>query len=714
MGHDTRRENEQGIEDPGICESLLREAFLENSDPDLTLFLQTLLNQPRSRTEVSVGSWKGVVTPAATPDELGRLDGHVLREVIAEGRMATVFRADEPSLDRTVALKMLAPELAGSATSRERFLHEAKTAAGLDHESILPIYRVGDEGVPYFTMRYVKGGTLQDRLDRGELPGLSEWYQIARQIGGALRAAHGIGLIHRDIKPANLLFDDEGGRLWVADFGISETPEGNPFRSDTVIGTPRYMSPEQACGRTVDGRSDLFSLGAVLFRCATGTDLVSGENSAEVLHQLATTDFAAIAANHPGIDSTRRRILSGLLASDPSGRFETASKFLEAIEAADPAAPKDRRRLRPGFTVAWLAACALALTAFWIGSIRPARDVTPTISGVPSLPEIRIEGDNRIFRDFESAFAASSDGATLLISGVVVCRKTQYSPIGLRIHIRPAPGSHPVVMAATDSEHSLFLRGPAEVQGIRFVRDSSGGNVVPVIGFYGGDAVVKDCEFSAPPIQGPLLGSTISFTHLENALIERCRFEMRGREAVGVSFVDGSPAMKVTLKECAFLASNIISRRIWGGHGGVSIETDRCVFVGDRWFFDHPRNAPAPVRPLRISAHDGIFDMRHTMIHFANGGAFTSPDSLPFTWEGKRNRHSHDSLRVTRSDPSLPFVASAETEVAWSNSSGGISDVAESESRISPMRPSGGEIKSLREVIDILRKNRSIPDSWFR
>ncbi len=696
MWSESRQAAGEPGEGQGFSESLLREAFRSGEDPEVTRFVESLAGVRAPDPTDEAGSWRQFVEAPGAPGELGRLDGHVLREVLAEGRMAVVFRAGESALDRTVALKMLAPGLAGNPAARERFLREAKAAAGLDHESALPIYRVGETPVPYFTMRHVAGGTLQERLDLGRRFSVAEWANLARQVAGALASAHAIGLTHRDIKPANLLFEGRGERLWVADFGIADSI-GDPAGGGEgmVVGTPRYMSPEQARGGAVDGRGDLFSLGAVLYRCAAGEDLVPGETSSEVLDALERLDFASLALANAAIPAWQRRLLARLVASDPQDRFADAGGFLAALER------ETGRRSRSVRFAAMAAVAAVAITGFLAARPFFAEPPAAAVAAKPALPSIRIEGSEGVFRDFEAAFAAAPGGSTLLLDGVFVCRKTHMGPPGRRLTLRNAPGAQAVVVASRPVEHAIFLRGPTHLHGIVFIREPTEGNVMPVVGIYGGDAVVEHCRFEAESGGAEYLGSLLSFTHLENARIEACEFDAPGREAIAVAYDDGAPPTKVTVRDCIVVAGTAVVRRVWGGDGSLELEWERSAVAAERFFFEHPRN-PRPPAPLSVRVRSSGLDLSGATLRFANG---TRPDSgtAPLVgWQGIDNRYGRPGHRLEWSDPEAPDGGSGALVLDFADPLPVPLAGSELNARIAPFRSRGSGMRSLKDLREAL------------
>src|SRR5262245_7004629 len=212
------------------------------------------------------------LSPTERPDALGRLGHYEILAVVGSGGFGVVLKAFDEQLHRIVAIKALNQSLATSATARRRFVREARAAAAINHENVVHIHAVDETGaVPYLVMEYVAGASLDDKLQASGPPGVKEILRIGVQIASGLAAAHKQGLVHRDVKPANILLENGVERVKITDFGLARTVDDVALTQTNIIaGTPCYMSPEQARGETVDHRSDLFSLGSVLYAMCTG------------------------------------------------------------------------------------------------------------------------------------------------------------------------------------------------------------------------------------------------------------------------------------------------------------------------------------------------------------------------------------------------------------------------------------------------------------
>ena len=223
--------------------------------------------------------------------------------------MGIVFLARDRALDRLVAIKLLTPGMAATGAARRRFAREAKAAAAVVHEHVVTIHAVDTlpQGVPYLVMQYIAGKSVQELIDRGKAPELAEILRIGSQAAGALAAAHAQGLIHRDIKPANILLENGVERVKITDFGLARAvDDATMTQSGVVAGTPQYMSPEQAGGEPIDHRTDLFSLGSVLYALCTGQAPFRGSSSMATLKQGLRADAQA----DPGAQS-RDPVLAG-------------------------------------------------------------------------------------------------------------------------------------------------------------------------------------------------------------------------------------------------------------------------------------------------------------------------------------------------------------------------------------------------------------------
>jgi serine/threonine-protein kinase len=258
----------------------------------------------------------------------------VLEREIGRGGMGIVYLGVDVKLDRPVAIKVLPEHLAGVPEVRERFLREARTAAKLSHPSIVPIYRADEtDGVVFIVMSYVEGASLAERITAQTVLPMRELARILRDVALALDYAHAHGVVHRDIKPENILVERASGRAWVTDFGIARLAEAKPLTATgQVLGTVHYMSPEQISGESVDGRSDLYSLGVVGFRALTGRLPFDSDTASAVLVAHVVKPAPKVREIAPRVPEALAALIDSCLAKDPAARCESGVAFARRID----------------------------------------------------------------------------------------------------------------------------------------------------------------------------------------------------------------------------------------------------------------------------------------------------------------------------------------------------------------------------------------------
>ncbi len=269
-----------------------------------------------------------LLTASDDPHMLGRIGAYEVSGLIGSGGMGVVFKGFDRSLSRFVAIKVLAPHLATIGSARRRFAREAQAAAAVVHDNVIEIYGVSEEhDPPYIVMPYMSGVSLQKRItDSGPLH-LAEILRIGMQTASGLAAAHAQGLVHRDIKPANILLPDGVERVRITDFGLARTADDASLtRSGVIAGTPQFMSPEQARGDAIDHRSDLFSLGSLLYAMCTGRAPFRAETSYGVLRRITDTTARPIREINPEIPEWLCSIVTRLHARTPEDRFQSAEE----------------------------------------------------------------------------------------------------------------------------------------------------------------------------------------------------------------------------------------------------------------------------------------------------------------------------------------------------------------------------------------------------
>jgi Tol biopolymer transport system component len=418
--------------------------------------------------------------PPGTPLLGRRLAHYDILEKLGAGGMGEVYLARDLKLDRDVALKLLPDGLSQSPERRRRLEREAKAIASLDHPNVVTVHSVEEaEGLLFITMEAVRGRRLTELIPREGLD-LERWLGLAIPIADAVAAAHRAGVIHRDLKPDNVMVRDDG-RVKVLDFGLarqeipSAEPPGSvfPTRSatgeDRIAGTVAYMSPEQAQGKRVDPRTDIFSLGVVLYEMATGQHPFEGDNPSAILASILKEEPRTISDLRPGLPQEVSRVVHRCLEKDPGRRFQSAAELKTGLDRLKAAPPVGRRGSRP--LVRWLGvagalAAGLALVYYLITQRTPppgeygTRPITG-FSGLEWMP------------------SASPDGGLLAYA--------HPTENGFDIFVVPMKGGDPLPITKHEGEDVRPSWSPDGTQ-IAFVSDRGGDAAVYIVPALGGAA----------------------------------------------------------------------------------------------------------------------------------------------------------------------------------------------------------------------------------
>ena len=430
-----------------------------------------------------------------------------LQRELGRGGMGVVYLARDVQLDRDVAIKVLPQDLARSAESRERFMREARTAAGLSHPHIVPIHRVGEaNGFVFFVMSYVEGETLGDRLrTRGPLPP-ADATRVLREVAWALAYAHGRGIVHRDVKPDNILLEAGTGRALVTDFGIAHggadpDPLTDPGK---IMGTQHFMSPEQATNQPVDGRSDIYALGVVGYLAVSGRLPFDEPDSPSPILLPSIGAPQSLTRVAPGIPPTLAAAIDRCLDRDPAGRFQDGEALAAALAPAH-----DLRPAMPPTLRAWLSArnplqvpymawsgvfgtLTLANLIAWVTGNRPdgPADIV-LLAAITSLPILPIVGFhlNQARRQFRAGHSLAD-----LRSAMEVEKKER-------------------------SEIALLAREEEEGRGVRLLRLGTVASATWLAVTFGLvlQGTIHENQVGIGWILGPML-STMAFGAVSNAL----------------------------------------------------------------------------------------------------------------------------------------------------------------------------------------------------
>jgi len=304
---------------------------------------------------------------------IGKTVSHYeIRSKLGAGGMGVVYKAYDTDLKRFVALKFLPPDLTRDDDARRRFIHEAQAAAALDHPNICTVFEIGQsDGNTFIVMPLVDGQSMREKIASGPLP-LAEALDLTTQVARGLSKAHQSGIVHRDIKPANILLTSDGIAR-IADFGLAKlSGQTKLTRTGMTVGTLAYMSPEQARGAAVDGRSDVYSLGAVLYETLTGKPPFEGDHEAAVLYSIMNVAPEPLSAHRDGLPDNLQHVIDRALAKDPEARYDSADALIADLQTVESggyiAAPRRRIRVRRAWVVAAVAVVAAFVAGYFIQS----------------------------------------------------------------------------------------------------------------------------------------------------------------------------------------------------------------------------------------------------------------------------------------------------------------------------------------------------------
>jgi TolB-like protein/Tfp pilus assembly protein PilF len=349
---------------------------------------------------------------------------------LGEGGMGVVWGAEDTDLHRRVALKVLSDETMAREDMRARFLREARTAAALNHPNICTIYEVGEvDQVPFIAMELIEGTGLDSRLGAGEQLPLKELLQIAVQIADGLAAAHAGGIVHRDLKPGNVMLTDDG-QVKILDFGLAKPEttliggEGDETleqpisaemtREGTILGTVAYMSPEQAAGRAVDSRSDVFSFGVLLYQMVTGQLPFRGDTSTSTLAKILETEAEPVSDIRQGLPSDLERVLRRCLQKEPNARYNDTRDLVAELrdlqttgesQAVTPVRTEGESKKIPAWVWAAMAVVAIVAAIYFIGPFRKTAEeaAAPTVA-IAEKPSVAVLPFHNLSADEDNAY----------------------------------------------------------------------------------------------------------------------------------------------------------------------------------------------------------------------------------------------------------------------------------------------------------------------
>ena len=566
----------------------------------LQLEATSLLDTPTGgRADRTVTALLDGLAPTSREGFLGRLGGIDVRRVIGRGGMGVVFEGLDPALNRPVAVKVLSPHLLADDAATERFLREARAVAALTHENVVAIHAIDRTagGMPYLVLQLVAGESLADRLGREQKLPADEVARVGAEVARGLAAAHAVGLVHRDIKPANVLLERDTGRVLLTDFGLAKVAGGESITGvGTLAGTPAFMSPEQAAGGEVDARSDLFSLGSLLYAAAAGRLPFSGDSPFVVLDRIRTAAPKPLAALDPALPAWLCSVVHRLLEKDPARRIQTAGEVADLLERQ--AAPPNRSRRR-WVVVGLTAAVALAAAGMVFVILRPPSPAAL----MPALreTEISIAGRAERWAKLADAVAAAADGDTVVVHGDGPHTSSRIDIHGKKLTVRAADGARPVFTPDGTTRSAQWLTSDAELTLDGLVVDWPGkaGDAEPappsvedgvIVG--SGPLAVRRCRIASGPRMSCVVGTgstVIDGCHLisdrnsgacvlwkATAPLTVERTSLEGRN--GVVLAGGPKAVPVELTACTFQTDTAVMALATSKAAALPLAARRCLF----------------------------------------------------------------------------------------------------------------------------------------
>jgi predicted Ser/Thr protein kinase len=647
------------------------------------------------------------LAPAEEPGYLGRLGSYRVRRVLGTGGMGVVFLAEDPQLQRPVALKAMLPSLGASASAKQRFLREARAAAAVKHDHIVTIHQVGeDRGVPFLAMEFLDGESLEERLQRENKLSLAEVLRIGSEIAEGLEAAHEGGLIHRDVKPANVWLEGKKGRVKILDFGLARVTDQQAHltQSGAIVGTPAYMAPEQGQGLPVDGRSDLFSLGCVLYRMCTGVLPFRGVNAISTLMAVVNENPRSPREVSAEVPEALSALVLRLLAKAPEQRPASAQDVAEELEAIAeevlpqreprrrreasatavlrpsppdaPVPPRRSRRVVPAVGVLLLA--GLAALGVVIIRDRQGREIARVVVPEGGTVEMKEDGpkavkqgeeppaprdrekpfvlirdgkDRREFKSLEGALNELRAGDVIEVHGNGPFLIGPVQLKGMNLYLRAAPGYRPRFRPDMETlgGHAEWFKlesTPVRIEGCDFSISS------PHRGFSGSGAPweFRDCRFFHP--------GTTAIEYQGGP-----QFRAEGCLSAGEVFArTGYPSgAKVELvNNLVMTYGGVLSTALsLVRKGKQEIRLQDNTFIGCVFRFE---NGPAYTETVRVEATGNLFHCYNvSFLHQFVPSDFKSW----FHWQGQHNLYTQNALQLRSNDGKINLNSLADWNKYW-------------------------------------------------
>jgi len=605
--------------------------------------------------------------PSDQPGLLGKFGSYEVLESVAIGGMGIVLKARDPGLDRIVALKVLPPALAANSLARARFIREARAAAAVVHEHVVPIYAVDEcAGLPYLVMQFVQGRTLSERIRATAPLPVEEILRIGAQTAAGLAAAHAQGLIHRDVKPGNILLENGVERVKITDFGLARATDDSSLTHDGhIAGTPEYMSPEQANGTDVDQRADLFGLGCVLYEMATGISPFRAEKPLAALRRVCEENPPLAHTLNPKIPEWLSQLIQRMMAKDPAVRPQTAAEVTGELGARLAELQQGSTSNNYGRGVeenteggprtlklpVWVAVCIVSLflvlaLALLMRSPSSPQETT-TLQSVVNEPTSAAGADgetNLIFLlsgagdQKQQGFASLTEAVAAATPGAIIeCRfnGVQSTPTlhleDKPLLLRAAPGFEPVLMTTQPGSPLLHTRAALVLEGLILktkqaqpaTLDRPGRSHSVGMNVEGAPFLAAHCRFEVefdPSIPARPPPESVRLLNVPAARFLNCEFVNRPGYAIAW-VANGNRSSHPITNQLVVQGCTLVGRLLSRGGSvdvGNQLSLSGNTFCGDGLIM-LPDN---PDGPVQVNATNNVFAlnqliMRHPLRHEA-------------------------------------------------------------------------------------------------
>lgn len=656
------------------------------------------------------------LAPAETPGTLGRFADYEIESMVARGGMGTVFKARDTGLNRTVAIKVLARELSSDPGARERFLREARAAAAVVHDNIIVIHAVSEHaGLPYLVMPFHEASTLEAKVERDGPLDVDQFNIVALQLARGLAAAHSHGLIHRDVKPGNILLESGLDRVRISDFGLVRALEetSNITRPGMILGTPQFMAPEQIESGNADARSDLFSLGCVLYFMAAGHPPFKSDTLLGVLREISEHEPPPVHEINPRYPPRVTAVIDRLLRKAPNERIQSATELAERLEAIDNEAESGhatvphrsrnprRKPVAPRRTAKLAAAGILAVLLISSQQDPVVDRINPRLASAFNRP-FHLAGQWGGYRTFQDAVSAigGDDRATIRLrhNGSL-----DFEPAvvqGKSITFSAAPGFRPILVSHEHERPLITTDGVLVLEGLQFEHRNSAPDPPPIILSESAPFLAIHCRFAnRRAINRPRVGHPM-FVFRDCPRIEILNSDIisLNMSAVKLEVTDAMTNVVVRFRNNQIFCKRVLTTKAWTGLGG-SVELHDNSIIGLSLLFVEPNTA---IPAFRIEADRNALELIAGIV-WAPGVAQAELPG-PIRWRGRTNLFANVAgfVQVTSLPGDRPIPSPTPTLSAWRRDW----DAGELGSFEAPSRLAGRMRELLRDMDSFLFQNR--------